>query len=132
MSGGSWEYVMGNYAPAGQKYSGNKTLNNSGYTGLLLDGSKYTGKNWLEDKYYDFYTSSDLLTACKGKACISQALNETEGWYGDYMQMISSQWPWGRRSGNYAIGEEAGIFYFYRLGGDEATEIAFRLVLSSS
>ncbi len=132
MSGGSWEYVMGNYAPAGQKYSGNKTLNNSGYTGLLLDGSKYTGKNWLDDKYYDFYTSSDLLMACKGKACISQALNETEGWYGDYMQMISSQWPWGRRSGNYAIGEEAGIFYFYRLGGDEATEIAFRLVLSAS
>ena len=83
MSGGAWEYMMGDYA-AGGKHSGMNTTANSGYTGLLQDGTTFTGKSWLEDKYYDFYESSDLLTACKGASCISQALNETAGWYEEY------------------------------------------------
>jgi len=38
MSGGSWEYVMGNYALGGIKYSGKNNSANSGYTGLLGEG----------------------------------------------------------------------------------------------
>ena len=135
MNGGSWEYTMGNYAPSGNKYTGWTINYNSGYTGLLQDGTTFTGKSWLEEKYYDFYTSSDFLTACNQKACTTHALNETAGWYGDYTYMVIAQLPWSVRgggySGNYSLGVGAGIFCFHQ--GDGVTyNTSFRLVLGIS
>ncbi len=132
MSGGAWEYMMGDYAPGGEKHSGMSTTAHSGYTGLLQDGTKITGKNWLEDKYYDFYTSSDPLTACKGKACISQALNETAGWYGDYTYMVTAQYPWSARGGHYTYSSLAGVFYYSHDHGHSSSSGSFRLVLSAT
>ena len=111
MSGGAWEYMMGNYAPGGNKYSGMNTAANSGYTGLLQDGTMFTGKSFLEDKYYDFYESNDSLTACNKKACTSHALNETAGWYGDYTYMVTASYPWSTRGGHYTHSSFAGVFY---------------------
>ena len=132
MSGGAWEYVMGDYVPGGEKYSGTNTTAHSGYTGLLGDGSTFTGKSWLEEKYYDFYGSSDPLTACKGKACISQALNETMGWYGDYAYMITAQYPWSLRGGAFHGDSIVGVFYYDLASGDSSWNGAFRLVLSAT
>ena len=133
MSGGAWEYMMGDYAPGGERHSGTNTIAHSGYTGLLQDGTKITGKSFLEDKYYDFYTSSDPLTACKGKACISQALNETAGWYGDYTYMVTAQYPWSMRGGYLLDGTGAGIFYYSRASGStNGSAVSFRLVLSAT
>ena len=131
MSGGAWEYMMGDYA-AGGKHSGMNTTANSGYTGLLQDGTTFTGKSWLEDKYYDFYESSDPLTACKGASCISQALNETAGWYGDYTYLVTAQYPWTVRSGGYHNNSIAGIFYYRYSGGSGSSDGSFRLVLSTT
>ncbi len=132
MSGGAWEYMMGNYAPGGRKYSGHSSVYNSGYTGLLGDGNNYIGKDWLEEKYYDFYTSSDPLTACKGKVCISQALNETAGWYEDYTSMEIEQYPWSVRGGHYSYSSLAGVFYYSFTGGNSHKYLSFRLVLSAT
>ena len=129
MSGGTWETVMGNYAPGGDKYSGMDISLNSGYTGLLQDGSTYTGKSWLEDKYYDFYDSSDPLTACKGKSCTTHALNETAGWYDDNMNLVMSRYPWTVRSGYYKDNVGSGIFYFDYGQGSIGYSVSFRLVL---
>ena len=130
MSGGAWEYMMGDYAAGGEKHSGLSMTAHSGYTGLLQDGTKITGKDFLEDKYYDFYTSSDPLTACKGKACISQALNETAGWYGDYKNIITVRYPWSLRSGHYRNNGLAGVFYYDAAIGNDYGDGSFRLVLS--
>ena len=132
MSGGAWEYMMGDYAPGGEKHSGMSTANHSGYTGLLGDGSTYTGKSWLEDKYYDFYTSDSPLTACKGKVCISQALNEIVGWYGDYTYMVTAQNPWSVRGGHCTDSSLAGVFYCSHINGSDYGNISFRLVLSAT
>ena len=132
MSGGAAEETMGNYTQDGKKYSGSDVNVNSGYMGLITNGNSITGKAWLEDKYYDFYTSSDLLTACGGKACISQALNETEGWYGDYASMISPQFPWSVRGGNYGGDSITGVFYLALTHGIASPSFSFRLVLSAS
>ena len=132
MSGGSWEYVMGDYAPSGSKYSGTSIEMNSGYTGFLQDGTAFTGKDWLDNKYYDFYESSDPLTACKGKACTTYALNEIAGWYGDYAYMPTSEYPWFARSGLYMNGGISGIFYFYYDIGFYSKYGSFRLVLSEN
>ena len=132
MSGGAWEYMMGDYAPGGEKHSGMSTTAHSGYTGLLQDGTKITGKNWLEDKYYDFYESSDPLTACNGTSCISQALNETAGWYGDNTAMVTAQYPWSVRGGCYRYNSIAGVFYFANDRGRIDGSGSFRLVLSEN
>ncbi len=132
MSGGAWEYMMGDYAPGGEKHSGMSMTANSGYTGLLQDGTKFTGKNFLEDKYYDFYESSNPLTACKGASCTAHALNETAGWYGDYAYMITAQYPWTVRGGNYYNNSDAGVFYYSTYNGHIAGGGSFRLVLSIS
>ena len=60
MSGGAIEYVMGNYN------------NNIGHAGF---------KNMLGSKYYDNYTTTDLLTACIGGICYGHGLSEVNGWY---------------------------------------------------
>ena len=132
ISGGAWEYMMGDYAPRGEKHSGMSTANHSGYTGLLGDGSTYTGKSWLEDKYYDFYSSSDPLTACNGTSCISQALNETAGWYGDYTMMITVQYPWSMRGGCYYYSSIAGVFSYSYAHGYNYSTGSFRLVLGAT
>ncbi len=129
MSGGAWEYVMGNYVLDGNKYSGASNSLNSGYTGLLQDGTTFTGKNFLEDEYYDFYTSSNPLTACNGKTCTSQALNEVTEWYGDYSYLLNEQYPWLMRGGNCRDGSIAGVFYFSNASGGTYGNGAFRLVL---
>ncbi len=128
MVGGGWEYVLGNYA----KYSGYNLENNSGYTGLLSNGSNYTEKNWLEDKYYNFYTSNTTLSACGGKSCITHALNETAGWYEDSSTLPNNQSPWMFRGGCFGDVQRAGIFFFGNYYGTMGTYGAFRLVLTKN
>ena len=91
MSGGAWEYVMGNY---------NDTVASSGFTSMP------------ESKYYDKYTSSVASEACNGVICKSHALSETLGWYSDYDSMISETHPWPLHSGSYGSSDNAGIFSF--------------------
>ncbi|HIT37189.1 MAG TPA: hypothetical protein IAB59_01750, partial [Candidatus Onthousia faecipullorum] len=80
MSGGAWEYVMGNY---------NDISASSGFSEPLT----------LESKYYDKYTSNDVSLACNGSECLSHGLSETAGWYNDYRNMVSEEYPWLLRGG---------------------------------
>ncbi len=138
MSGGAWEYVMGDYAPNGNKYSGNTTAYNSGYTGLLADDSIFTGKNWLEDKYYNFYTTNNLLTACSGNSCLSHASAEVENWYNDAMlfYLLSKERPWMLRGG-MASNENRYLGIYTLTTGDNSSAGAgssnygFHLVLTA-
>ncbi len=135
MSGGSWEYVMGVYALNGNKYSGtglgdDKGINgNSGYTGLLSDGTTFTGKDWLEAKYYNFYESSDFNNACNKKQCISHNYLETTNWYNDQAELIGEIYPWSV-SGGDCFREVAGIFAYGGSYGSNIGNFSFRLVLS--
>ncbi len=103
MSGGSWEYVMGNYSnEVGQ--------------------SKFTeGWNTEYKDYIDFYTSA---------AVKSHALSETSGWYGDSYGMINSTSPWLLRGGGYYGTKNAGVFYFYSDYGSNDASRSFRVVLT--
>ena len=58
VSGGAWEYVMGNY---------NNVVGSSGFSSPLT----------LDSKYYNKYTNSDVNSACNGHVCYSHALSET-------------------------------------------------------
>ena len=113
MSGGAWEYVMGNY---------NDTIGGSGFSDPLT----------LDSKYYNKYTSSTLDEACNGSVCLSHGLSETAGWYDDYQTMITEQNPWLLRGGSYDANSNAGVFDFnlYYMAGGTYSHGSFRLVMS--
>ena len=109
MSGGSWEYVMGNY---------NDVIGDSGFVSMP------------ELKYYDKYTTNNVNTACNGNECLSHGLSETAGWYNDVSTFINENSFWLMRGGILGSGNDAGVFGFYisdRLGADSLS-FSFRLV----
>jgi len=112
MSGGSGEYVMGNY---------DDNIGSSGF-GEMPDLI-----------YYDKYTSTTASQACNGGICYSHGLSETGGWYHDYQTMATETNPWLLRGGSYGTNpaEGAGIFYFgANNSGGASSYNSFRLVLS--
>ena len=135
MSGGAWEFVMGNY----NKYSGytareytaeeakkilGRTDNiavgiwNSGFNGPVYgkdsDGSPMswtTGVDFPEEKYFDLYMTLNGTTACNGP-CDGHALSETAGWYNDAPWFIAASSPWFSRGGVWNSPVIAGVFCY--------------------
>ena len=122
MSGGSWEYMMGNMVYSdGQVMSGYGASNNynSAFTGYLgNDKTVLTGTySFPSKRYYDKYsygTSNTEYTRGKlGDATKEMAPTGTSGnWYSDYAYFPNSSNPWFLRGGNYVVGANAGVFYF--------------------
>ena len=108
MSGGTSEYVMGNY---------NSTVGSSGFT------------TFPDSKYYDDYTTTNSLTACNGGICYGHGLSEVRGWYGDYASFASAGVPWFLRGGDYDNASSAGTFYFGSGSGNATDSRAARSVL---
>ena len=102
MSGGAWEYVMGNY---------NKTVVSSG----INFGS-------IDSKYYDVYT---------GNGKLGDATKETQGWNDDYADFVYSSLPWFQRGGDFNDSSYAGVFNFNNDDGDAYSSGSWRVVLAS-
>ena len=108
MSGGAWEYVMGNY---------NNTIGSSGFTTLP------------DSKYYDNYTTTNSLTACNGGICYGHGLSEVSNWYGDGAFFVNGRSPWFIRGDYYDSDSSAGSFNFYSSIGNAYDSWAARSVL---
>ena len=108
MSGGSWERVMGNY---------NDTIGSSGFSAMP------------DSKYYDKYTTTDMLTACSGGICYGQSLSETNNWYSDTNVFVSSSSSWLLRGGRYIIDVGAGAFGYGDTSGGAVSSYGFRMVM---
>ena len=107
MSGGAMDYVMGILADSnGKPRSGDTSSHNSGFTGMLSNGTTYTGIPFPDSKYYNLYT---------GYSYKGHALTETASWYGDSAAFGTKMVPWFRRSHSYSYSTKAGAFNF--LGG---------------
>ena len=116
MSGGAWEYVMGNY---------NDTI---GYTEF---------SSMPEAKYYDKYTGTDSQDDFT-KYHLGDATKETlksagkNAWYGDYSSSVYSSGPWVIRGGLYYYGTEAGVFSFSAYNGNSYIDYSsFRVAFSA-
>ena len=133
MSGGAWEYVMGNMANSTTTYSYN--AKSSGLT------------TQPEDKYYDKYLaialdtttmSDDNQSKVQNRGLIGDATYEvmktygslTGGWNSDYAVFVSSSRPWFSRGGHANNGSYAGVFAFHRHDGGRNTAYSFRVVLT--
>ena len=123
MSGGSGECVMGVYADtSGNPRSGYNSSYNSGFTGMLSDGTTYTGITFPDSKYYNLYTSSSYT---------GHALTETKNWYSDFANFVHSNNPWFLRGGAYNSNTIAGEFFFSIIGGNANNFNGLRLVITN-
>ena len=138
MSGGAYEYMMGNMVYSnGQPMSGYLTSYNynSAFTGILYGGTTFTGTYAFPSKrYYDKYsygTSQTEYTRGKlGDATKEMAPTGTSGnWYGDYAYFPVGSLPWFVRGGNYGSGANAGAFDFLSSDGNAYTDGSARAVL---
>ena len=102
MSGGAFEYVMGNI----KKQSGNSGLTPSG----------------VPAEHIDIYSGTSVSASHLG-----DAIGETAGWYSDYVDFTGY---WVCRGGQYSYGDSAGIFSFGHGGIGAYTGFGFHLVLT--
>ena len=122
MSGGANEYVMGVLADtSGNPRSGYVSSNNSGFTGMLSDGTTYTGIAFPDSKYYNLYT---------GTSYTGHALTETKNWYSDVANFFNTSYPWLLRGGSYNY-RTAGVFSFGSDNGNSYGDYSSRLVISN-
>ena len=123
MSGGAYEYIMGVFADTnGNPRSGWSTPSNSGFTGMLDDGTTYTGVPFPDSKYYNLYVE---------RSYIGHALTETKNWYSDGAYFVDSISPWFIRGHSYSGNTYAGVFNFGTTDGSANGDIGLRLVITN-
>ena len=140
MSGGAFEYVMGNIVSNYEStmMSGYDPSYNSGYTGIVYDDGLYTPNtegiySYPNAKYYDKYsfgTSDKQRIRSKLGDSIKEVLNtSSEGWYSDSSYLADSLNPWFKRGGFYGYRSNANMFDSISDYGD-ANGSSSRLVIT--
>ena len=139
MSGGAFEYIMGNIVSNNESamISGNSTSANSGYTGIIYSSGIYTSfvGNYVypEGKYYDKY--SFVTSYNQGiKSKLGDALKEVHnkenyGWYNDFSYMVIRNYPWFIRGGYYNSVSNAGLLCSNRNSGSAVTSNSSRFII---
>ena len=113
MSGGAWEYVMGNML----------TVDN-------VFNSRLSLMEEPESKYYNAYVyGNDINDYSRGY--LGDATKEVWSWYNDASYFPVEEFPWFGRGGAYKYAEEAGMFRFYRRTGDQTSISTWRVVLTA-
>ena len=117
MSGGSWEYVMGNESSTADTYtfySSNAGFSSSWYS------------NYSNQKYVNTYANGSTYNnqTAYNRARLGDATGEVVltasamgGWYRDYAYFPYSTSSWFVRGGTCGNGSSAGVFYFYGTDG---------------
>ena len=120
MSGGAWEYVMGNMVDE----------NGAFYP-------VYSELTQPESKYYDSYAYGTSVTDYSrghlGDAT-KEVLSDNSGeyaWNDDYALFVDSSFPWFRRGGSCYYGSDAGVLGFDSSYDSAYSDRSWRVVLSS-
>ncbi len=140
VSGGAWEYVMGNVVSSDGKtmISGVSTSQNSGYTGKLYNSGSYTNYTGMYDypdtKYYDKYSfatgRSEKKKSKLGDDIKETRTSDTTSWYNDYGYTIYSGTPWYGRSGMHTYSNgNFGIFMTGGSSGYPSANLSSRIVI---
>ena len=129
MSGGAYEYAMGNMSSTADSYTFYPS--SSGFASSWYD-------NYNNQKYINTYTnySSGTNQASYNRARLGDATGEVilydggyDGWYGDYAYFLDSIGSWLNRGGWYYNEYHAGIFGFDRSNSTYASNASTRAVL---
>ena len=122
MSGGTWEYTMGNMVNSSNQF----------YTS---SASNWSTTTYPLSKYYDSYTyNTDEATYSKGRLGdatieMSPSSSSTTSWYSDYAFFPYSNMTWFLRGGGYSNGTGVGAFSFGFGNGSALNFRSFRVSL---
>ncbi len=111
MSGGSWEYVMGNISNVTTGYTfypSSSSFSSSWYT---TDTAKYV-TTYAYDTVYNNQKAYNRGRLGDATAETLLSASTSGGWYSDYAFFPDSSFAWFTRSGNYDDGSGAGVFGF--------------------
>ena len=132
MSGGAWEYVMGNMSSTADTYT--FYSQSAGFTSSWYN-------DYSNQKYVNTYakissTGDDKTQKAYNAGRLGDATGEvvlstggSGGWYNDYAYFPHSSTPWFRRGGSYANGSYAGVFGFYYDNGSANSGSSARAAL---
>jgi hypothetical protein len=121
MSGGAWEYTLGNY---------DGTVKSSGLT-----SNGKGGFTQIPSKYINFYSSTifdgtyaNNIQKCTLFTCGGQAMYETASWNGDYANFVYSYFNWSVRGGDSTGGSGVGLFSSRYYAGGIGSNDGFRVL----
>ena len=117
MSGGAFEYVMGNY---------NDTIGGAGFSSM--PEAKYYDKYIGTNSQYDF-TKYHLGDATKETLKV-KSLGDN-AWYGGSSMFVYSSGPWVLRGGHYDTETISGVFCFDYGSGSSIWSASFRVVFGA-
>ena len=111
MSGGSWEYAMGNISNVKTEYTfypSSSGFANSWYT---TDTAKYV-TTYAQDTVYNNQKAYNRGRLGDATAEVVFSTGGSGGWYSDYAYFPYSSTAWFYRGGCYYVGSGAGVFNF--------------------
>ncbi len=111
ISGGAYEYVMGNMEDSSNAFD----AESSGFT------------TPPDKKYYNSYTYNTNVTTGR---ILGDATGETAGFYGDIQSFANYSTPWFLRGGYYGSTTVAGVFNFYNGNGNDGSSFGFRVSIT--
>ena len=145
MSGGAYEYVMGNIvSPGGEIMMSGKTANttypneHSGYSGIVYnegDFISYNGTyNYPDNKYIDKYSFGTSVSQ-RNRSKLGDGIKEVysfsnSSWYLNSSNFAKNSVPWFNYGGKHDGGINSGIFYSSNRIGNAFTGNSSRLVIS--
>ena len=139
MSGGAWEYMMGDLVSStGVMMSGDQTSNNyhSGFTGYLYSGGQTTlTYDFPNKRYYDKYsygtTETGYTRGKLGDATKEMGPSSYWSWYSTYASFPHSGYTWFSRGSYYNNGSSSILFAFYYKYGEADLNYSSRAVISN-
>jgi len=115
MSGGAYEYTMGNMISSDgtTMMSGFSRSTNSGYSGITGEGM-YAGDTYPNEKYYDKYSFNTSESGVQNSK-LGDSIRETNkqsyrNWYNDNSLSLRETWSWFLRGDCFNGASRAGLF----------------------
>ena len=152
MSGGAYEYVMGNLTGYDDQSETSKSSYMTtqvkppyvdlykespygNFTSGVSSGAANNPVDWGAGTY-EYYWNNDI---CTWETCGGHALHETkqyqsvssisQSWGSDYSNFVFSSYRWFLRGGSASTGSSAGLFYSHNVSGSSNSDIGFRSAL---
>ena len=126
MSGGAFDYVMGNMVTEDGSFNAGRAGTWS--TGLY-PSLKYYDRYTYGTTDYDAYAYKRGKLGDATKEVLKAVGNTTDGWYSDYSIFLYSDIPWVLRGGHASYGSSAGVFHFLSPWSDTYSFAGSRVAL---
>ena len=127
LSGGAYEYVMGNMSSGSGSYTYNPRNAGSNFS-YSTETAKYidTYALLIRPETITTYNRARLGDATGEVMLTASSIG---AWNGDYADFVYSLYSWFLRGGYYGDGSYAGVFYFSNSDGDSSSTFSARAAL---